>query len=42
MGYDAQLGAYNAEQAAFGSALSGLGQIGSAFLMGPKAALFGF
>jgi hypothetical protein len=30
MGYDAQLGAYNAEQAAFGSALSGLGQLGAA------------
>jgi hypothetical protein len=33
MGYDAQLGAYNAEQAAFGSALSGLGQLGASYFM---------
>jgi len=38
MGYDAQLGAYNADQAAFGNLLSGGAQLGSAVLSNPAFA----
>jgi hypothetical protein len=38
MGYDAQLGAYNADQAAFGNLISGGAQLGSAVLSNPAFA----
>lgn len=38
MGYDAALGAYNADQAAFGNLLGAGAQLGSAALMGPAGA----
>jgi len=38
MGYDAQLGAYNADQAGFGNLLGAGAQLGSAALMGPAGA----
>ncbi|NBW22981.1 MAG: tail fiber domain-containing protein [Caulobacteraceae bacterium] len=37
MGYDAQLGAYNAQQAGLGNLLGAGAQLGAAYLMGPAA-----
>jgi len=42
MGYDAQLGAYNAQQAGMNNILGSAAQLGAAYMMGPSAGLFRF